>query len=101
MTSRQAAACRTTSFVISGRWRAPPTRASCGGVVQRTASSERLKQFDALVTWRHVDDVIVQLHQKGENVWQAYARARHTGGVSADHNSVLSELWETGRVLLR
>lgn len=70
-------------------------------MVQRTANSERLKQFDALVTWRHVDDVIVQLHQKGENVWQAYARARHTGGVSADRNSVLSELWETGRVLLR
>jgi hypothetical protein len=48
----------------------------------------------------HIDDVIVQLHVDGENVWQACARAARIEGVTSDGMALFLELCESGRVLL-
>jgi hypothetical protein len=57
-----------------------------------------LKDVDRLVRWPHVDDVIVELHVEGENVWQANARATWIDGVATDAMALFLELCESGQV---
>lgn len=48
----------------------------------------------------HIDDVIVELHEQGENLFQASARAALVEGTIAYFPALLAEIADTGRVLL-
>jgi hypothetical protein len=59
-----------------------------------------LKETADPIRWPHIDDVIVALHNEGENVFQASARATLIPEATSDFIALLVTLAETGRVLL-
>jgi hypothetical protein len=59
-----------------------------------------LKERNDPVRWRHIDDVIVALHEHGENLFQACVRAAAIPGATSEFVILRAELAETGRVML-
>jgi hypothetical protein len=70
------------------------------GVLQRNAVSGKLKETASVIRWPHIDDLIVRLHEDGENVFQATARVEHLDGVTRCYGDLFAEMCKTGRVLL-
>jgi hypothetical protein len=69
------------------------------GRFQRRRVSGNLKDIPGVRGW-HIDDLIVELHQQGETIFQASARAMRIEGVNRNFFTVFAQLAETGRVPL-